>query len=334
MKLNFATIGRGKIVSSFLSAASYFDNFNLEAVYSRNFSDGKAFAEKYNCNKVYTKISDIAADKDINCVYIASPNSFHAPQAIELLNGKKHVLCEKPLATNKKEAEEMIKTAKENGVLLMEAYKTFLVPNLYQVKKHLYKIGKIRNVVFSLSKYSTRYDAHKAGENVNTFKASLGGGAMADLGVYPFYPLLILFGKPQKTVSLSLPVSTNEPDFPYCDGVTSVIFDYGTFIATINVSKISSGYNYSEIQGEEGTIRFDNINDPTKMEIVKDGKTEIFSLPQKEYNMYYEIEEFIKCVENGLKDPITFPNALSLVGIDIIDEIRKNSNIIYPSDLD
>lgn len=333
MKFNFATVGRGKIVSSFLSAASYFENFNLEAVYSRSYENGKVFAEKYGCRKVYTDISDIAEDKNINCVYIASPNSFHAEQTIALLKAKKHVLCEKPLATNAREAEEMIKTARENGVLLMEAYKTFLVPNLYQVKEHLHKIGKIRNVVFSLCKYSTRYDAHKAGENVNTFKASFGGGAMADIGVYPFYPLLILFGIPKRTLSMSLPIETGEEKFPYCDGVTSAIFDYGTFIATINVSKISFGYNYSEIQGEEGTIRFDNINDPTLMEIVKDGKTELFRLPQKEYNMCYELEEFMSCVENEILDPLTFPNFLSLEGLKIIDEIRKNSGIVYPSDL-
>lgn len=332
MEFCFATIGRGKIVRSFLSAASYFDNFTLGAVYSRNAEDGKEFAAKYGCDAVYTSLSEIAADEKINCVYIASPNSCHCRQVVEMLRAKKHVLCEKPLASNKREAEEMINAARENGVLLMEAYKTFLTPNLFQVKEHLYKIGEIRNVVFSLAKYSTRYDDHKAGKNVNTFRASMGGGAMADLGVYTLYPLLILFGKPRRTVSLSVPVSSGEKEYPFCDGVTSAIFDYGSFIATVNVSKISAGYNFSEIQGEKGTIRLDNINDPTKMEIVSDGKTETFSLPQKEFNMYYELEEFISSVEKGLVSPPTFSHEMSLAGLEIIDGIRSNAGVLYPAD--
>ena len=332
MNFVFATIGRGKIVRSFLSAAAYFDSFRLEAVYSRDRHAGEIFAREYGCEKVYTSISDIAEDKKINCVYIASPNALHHDQTIALLESGKNVLCEKPLATNAREAEEMIFYAKKNGALLMEAYKTFLTPNLYQVKDHLHEIGDIRNVIFSLSKYSSKYDAHKRGEEANTFKASLGGGAMADIGVYPLYPLLILFGTPKRLVSMSLPISTHEKDFPFCDGVTTAVFDYGSLIATVNVSKISAGYSYSEIQGEKGTIRFDNINDPSKMEVVIGGDIETYALPQKKFNMYYEIKEFFYCLENGLSDPITFPNALSLEGIKIIDEIRRNSGIVYPAD--
>lgn len=332
MEFKFATVGRGKIVSSFLAATEYFDNFSLEAVYSRNFEDGKAFAEKYSCKKVYTSLDEIISDKDVNCVYVASPNSLHCAQTVALLNGKKHVLCEKPLATNAAEVRKMISAAKENGVFLMEAYKTFSVPNLFQVKDHLFKIGKIRNVLFTLSKYSSRYDAHKRGENVNTFKASFGGGAMADIGVYALYPLLILFGRPKNIVSMSLPIDTGEEEYPVTDGATSAIFDYGSFIATVNTSKVSFGYSYSEIQGEEGTILIDNINDPTKIEVVTKNGRETYALPQKEYNMYYELSEFADCIEKGLSEPVTFPHSLSLMGAEIIDDIRKNGKIIYPAD--
>lgn len=332
MEFYFATVGRGKIVSSFLSAARYFDNFHFEAVYSRNAENGKEFAEKYGCNKVYTTLDEIIADEKINCVYVASPNSLHCSQTVALLRGGKNVLCEKPLGTNAGEVREMIAAAKESGSFLMEAYKTFLVPNLFQIKEHLHKVGKIRNVLFTLSKYSTRYDAHKRGENVNTFKASFGGGAMADIGIYLLYPLLILFGRPRRTVSMSLPVGTNEEEYPITDGVTSAIFDYGSFIATVNTSKVSFGYSASEIQGEEGTILIDNINDPTKIEVISGGKRETFALPQKKYNMYYEIAEFFECIEKKLPEPITFDHSLSLIGAEIIDEIRKNGNIVYPAD--
>lgn len=93
MNFVFATIGRGKIVRSFLSAAAYFDSFRLEAVYSRDRHAGEIFAKEYGCEKVYTSISDIAEDKKINCVYIASPNALHHDQTIALLESGKNVLA-------------------------------------------------------------------------------------------------------------------------------------------------------------------------------------------------------------------------------------------------
>ncbi|MFN1875165.1 Gfo/Idh/MocA family protein [Clostridioides difficile] len=86
----------------------------------------------------------MAKSKDIDAVYIASPNALHSKQTITCLKHKKHVLCEKSLASNLKEVKSMIKTAKDNNVLLMEAMRITCVPNFKAVKENLYKIGKIR----------------------------------------------------------------------------------------------------------------------------------------------------------------------------------------------
>ncbi len=100
----------------------------------------------------------MAASDDLDAVYIASPNSFHAEQAILFLQNGKHVLCEKPMAANSSEVKRMIQAAKDHHVFLMEAMKSTLLPNFEVIQDHLHKIGPVRRYFSSYCQYSSRYD--------------------------------------------------------------------------------------------------------------------------------------------------------------------------------
>ena len=98
--IKFATIGTSFIAEQFVTGANATGQFCLAAVYSRNSNTGLAFAKKFGCNKVYTSLGNIAKDENIDAVYVASPNSFHAEQSELLLRAGKHVICEKPITHN------------------------------------------------------------------------------------------------------------------------------------------------------------------------------------------------------------------------------------------
>lgn len=96
--MRFGIVGTNWITERFIQAAMETDEFSLTAVYSRTEDKGKAFADKYNSQpEVFTDLAQMAASDQVDAVYIASPNSLHAEQAILCMNHGKHVLCEKPL---------------------------------------------------------------------------------------------------------------------------------------------------------------------------------------------------------------------------------------------
>ena len=114
----------------------------------------------------------------------------------------------------------MCATAKANGVMFMEAYKSGFMPGMKIIRDNLHKLGIIRGAVFSFGKYSSRYDAHKQGKDVNTFKAEFSNGALMDLGVYCVNPMVHLFGKPEEVKSLSAIIPGG------VDGMGSLIMKY------------------------------------------------------------------------------------------------------------
>jgi scyllo-inositol 2-dehydrogenase (NADP+) len=325
--IRFATIGTNWITEAFIEAARKVEDFTLTAVYSRTEEKAKEFAKKTGAERTFTNLEELAKSKDIDAVYIASPNSLHAEQAILLMNHGKHVLCEKPMASNTKEVRAMIDAARRNDVVLMEAMKSTLLPNFQAIREHLHKIGKIRRYFASYCQYSSRYDAYKQGTILNAFNPAFSNGSLMDIGVYCIYPMVVLFGKPHRLQAHSLKLDSG------VDGEGSIIFDYGDMDAVVMYSKITNSYLPSEIQGEEGSILIDAIHTPTKVEIrYRDGRTEDITVPQEQPPMYYEAKEFIELIKSGKRESSINSHDHSLTTIELIEQARKQTGIIFPAD--
>ena len=291
--MNFGIIGTNWITDRFIQAASAHSSFQIGAVYSRTEETGKAFAEKYQVENVYTDLEDMFKSGDIEAVYIASPNVFHAEQSILALENGIHVLCEKPAVTSVEEMDLVIQTSQKYGVLFMEAMKSTVTPSFLNIEKHLEKIGPIRRFVFHYNQYSSRYDRYKNGIIENAFKPELGNGAKTDLGVYAVAPIVHLVGEPLSVLKNNYLLSTG------AEGQGSMILNYDGFEAVVMYSKITDSFLPSEIQGENGVIEIDHISGPAQVIIkYRDGKTEDISVTHEFDTMYYEVDEFISCVEN------------------------------------
>jgi predicted dehydrogenase len=320
--IRFATIGTSWITDEFIRSGRQVEGFCLQAVYSRNEETARQFAAKHEVKNVFTDLSTMAQSDSIDAVYIASPNSLHAQQALLFLNNKKHVLCEKPLASNAKEAAAMTKAAKANGVLLMEALKTAFMPAMQSVRENLDKIGKIRRYFASYCQYSSRYDLYKAGKNPNTFNPQFSNGALMDLGVYCLYPAIALFGRPLEIKASGLLLDSG------VDGAGSIFMKYPEMDAVIMYSKITHSVLPSEIQGEKGSITIDKIGQPGKVQIYyHNGTTEDITPTQKDA-MYYEIQEFIRLI----KEDCVNSQQLSLDVIRVMDSVRQQIGLLFPAD--
>ncbi|WP_449539788.1 Gfo/Idh/MocA family protein [Ferdinandcohnia sp. Marseille-Q9671] len=325
--IRFGIIGTNWITDAFLEAAQALDDFQLTAVYSRTDDRAKEFAEKYKATYTFTSLEEMAKSDVIDAVYIASPTSFHASQAIILLKHGKHVLCEKPIASNTKEITEMIHTAKLNNVLLMEALKSGFLPSYKSIREHLHKIGPVRRYFASFCQYSSRYDAYKKGTILNAFNPVFSNGSLMDIGVYCIYPMVQLFGKPESIKASGLMLDSG------VDGEGSILAHYKDMEGMVMFSKITNSYIPSEIQGENGSILIDKISSPEKVEIhYRDGRIEdISNLPDK-HTMYYETKEFIECIKNGFLESTVNTHENSIAVMEMLDEARKQIGLVFPAD--
>jgi scyllo-inositol 2-dehydrogenase (NADP+) len=325
--IKFATIGTNWITEEFIKAAKEVPDFALTAVYSRTEEKAKEFATKVGAERTFTSLEEMAQSDEIDAVYIASPNSFHAEQAILLMNHGKHVICEKPIASHTAELQAMIEAAKQNDVVLMEAMKSTLLPNFQAIRKHIHKIGKVRRYFASYCQYSSRYDAYKQGTVLNAFNPTFSSGALMDIGVYCLYPMVVLFGKPLHIKANSFLLESG------VDGEGSIILNYGDMDAIVMYSKITNSYIPSEIQGEEGSIIVDTIHTPQKVEIhYRDGRIEDITEAQTHHPMYYEAKEFIELIQNGKRESEINSHYHSLTTMEIMEEARKQTGIVFPAD--
>lgn len=335
-KVRFGIVGTNFISDWVITGGCQDDRFEVTAVYSRKKETAEAFAAKHNIAYTFTSLEEMAASTLIDAVYIASPNFLHASQSILCMSHGKHVLCEKPMASNYIEAQAMTQAARKYGVTLMEAMKSTLSPNFRAVMDNLHRIGVPRRYFAGYCQYSSRYDKLKEGVVLNAFEPTFSNGAMMDIGVYTLYPMIVLFGKPQKIEASGVLLPTG------VDGQGAVNFQYDGLNATILYSKIADSYLPSEIQGESGNLLINRINHMDKVEFLarqaaSSGQgtkptPENLSVVSDKDGYYYEVKEFIDLVLAGKQESDINSHQNSLTTLGVIDEVRHQLGVVYPAD--
>ena len=123
----------------------------------------------------------LVADPEVTVVYVATPHTFHCDNILMCLEAGKHVLCEKPMVVNAKQAEQCIAMAKEKNLFLMEGMWTRFFPATRAIRKLIADgaIGKVVSVQASLGFKS------EPEFNDRLFLPELAGGALFDVGIYP-----------------------------------------------------------------------------------------------------------------------------------------------------
>lgn len=335
-KIRFGVIGTNFITDWVIAGAKQDERFELVAVCSRTQERANEFAAKYDIPYTFTSLEEMAASPLIDAVYIATPNYLHASQSILCMKHGKHVLCEKPMASNAYEVKQMIAASRQYGVTLMEAMKPTLTPNFRVLREALPKAGVIRRYFASYCQYSSRYDKFKEGIVLNAFKPELSNGAMMDIGVYTVYPMVVLFGRPNKISASGVVLSTGT------DGQGAVNFEYEGMNATVLYSKIANSSLPTEIEGEDGNFMLDKINQINRVTwqarpVASSGKgpltpVEDISAVTDKDEYYYEVAEFINLVQAGKLESEVNSHENSLITIEIIDEVRRLLGVSFLAD--
>ncbi|MCG9693611.1 Gfo/Idh/MocA family oxidoreductase [Vibrio sp. Isolate22] len=324
--IKFAVIGTNWITQKFVQAAHESQSMQLTAVYSRNLDSAAQFAQEFDVETTYDSLDALANDNRVEAVYIASPNSLHCEQSILMMEHGKHVICEKPVASNITEATRMFEVAEKNGVVLFEAYKSQFLPNFKQVQLGLEKIGKVHKAHINYCQYSSRYQKYLNGENPNTFNPAFSNGSLVDIGFYCVAATVALFGEPENAQASAKLLESG------VDAHGCAIFQYPEFDVTLAHSKVSDSYAPSEIQGEQGAIIIDHIAECTDVKIrYRDGSIENLTQVQSNNSMSYEAQAFAGCI-GGDHTTQTDTKQRALTVAKLITKMRQQVGVVYPAD--
>lgn len=327
--MKIGTIGSNFIVDRFISATRLVEGVEIVAAYSRSAEKAEAFAKKHNIAKTYTDLQEMMNDKEIDTIYVATPNSLHYEQTLFALNNGKHVINEKPFTPTVKEFDHLANVAKANNLFLWEAITNIYTPNLNIMKDNLDKVGKVAIVVSNYSQYSSRHQAYLNGEKPNIFMPEFAGGSLMDINLYNVHLVMYLFGKPNDVTYYA----NKGPNGIDTSGV--MIFKYDDFVATLIGAKDSSSRSFASVQGDKGSLLIDDcsmgILDNLSFVSHKGEKTNI-GVEQNEQHMVYEVEAFQNMFENKdftqCYEKLDYSRGI----VEVMEKARKEAGIYFDAD--
>lgn len=327
--MKLATIGTSWICKKFVAAAKETKKYEHVAIYSRKQETGVHFSKAVESLSatVYTDLELMAQQNDIDVVYIASPNAFHLNQVLTCLKHKKHVICEKPIFTNCKELDIAFKCAEENGVFLFEAIKNMYDPNFEILKQTVSNLGNVRQVSLHFNRSSARFVDLFNGNNDAESSNELSSGALMDVGIYPLYTAVGLFGAPNSVRYQAVVKSGVD-----MSGV--LLMEYSRFVCVISNSKLSTSFHKNEIQTQDTTIVFESGSSyhPIKIVDLASKSEQAVRQVEVENNLFPEANAFADFIERKDNKKYLAGKVMSRTVLKIIEECRKQNGIIYPSD--
>ena len=291
--IKYSVIGTSWITKSFIDGASLHKELVLDGVYSRTKEKGEAFSAEVGAERVFNSFSELLLS-DTELVYVASPNSCHYEQCKVLIENGKHVICEKPVTVTAEEFKELVALSKKKGVVFFEAIMYMHTPARKILKEAVAKTGNIRSATIDFSQLSSKYAALKNGELPNIFNPEMKTGALNDLGIYCVYPVIDLFGMPEKIVPCQHFLSTG------ADGSGSAVFEYSDKLVTITYSKVGQSRSPSQIMGDEGTVTIGSISKVDEINLYDNNgdKTELVPDIEKKILMGNEAKSAVDFITN------------------------------------
>ncbi len=319
-KIRWGILSTGTIAQNFAATARAMGDITLHAVASRGKAAADAFADAYGIAVRHGSYEALAADPDVDIVYVATPHSRHYEDMIMLIDAGKHVLCEKSFTTDAAQAEEIFARAKERGVFVMEAFWTKFIPLYRQIEKVIAegKIGEIRMVTAQYG-YTTAREARK-------FDAQLAGGTLLDIGVYAIGFACMMLGYDMDTVKSQLILNSAGTD-----AMDAVTLRKGAAIAQLACAIGAQMPVHGAVYGTRGHLDIPEFKNPQRAMLCIDGQDPVELVQPFEINGYeYEIREAEACVRAGRLQSSLMTGEQTVAVMRIMDDVRRQNGLVFP----
>jgi predicted dehydrogenase len=323
--IKWGVLGTGKVARLFVEGMEAVAESEISAVASRSEKRAKSFAEEYSLPHSFGSYEALA-ESDVDIVYVATPQSEHLANTLMCLENKRHVLCEKPLALNARQAQRMIETARSKGLFLMEGMWMHTFPGARALTKTLDEdsIGEIRLVRITYGFAADKKKEHRV------FEPECGGGSLMDLGVYGVALAQRILGGEPTEITATAHIGKSGVD-EQCS--LTMRYDSGA-LANILCSIAGDWLMGAVIEGTKGRILI-----PGKISRL-DGFTVVDRVGIEERVHYdrlgngysFEAAEVVGCLRDGRLESEQVPLEESLAVLRTLDRVRKLWKLEFPGE--
>jgi dihydrodiol dehydrogenase / D-xylose 1-dehydrogenase (NADP) len=313
----------GNMAQNFARALIPLETAELVAVGSRSREHAESFGHHFDVPHRHDSYEALAADPDVDAIYIATPHGRHNEDMLLCIEHGKHILCEKAFTINTKQAEDVFRRADEKGLLVVEAMWTRFLPAFRKLLAMIAdgELGNVRTIMANFG-FRADYDPHG-----RLFNPELGGGALLDITIYPVMLALSVFGEPSEIRTSAYIGETG------VDEQDSIIFWYddgrqATLTASLQVNLPCT----AEIAGTRARVSMpDHWWNTREYRIVRSGaEPELINMPYEHSGYSYEAEEFMRCLRNGKNQTEMMPRADTLLLMRTMDALRQQWGLVYP----
>jgi predicted dehydrogenase len=322
--IRWGIIGSGGIATGFAEAMQWAEGGTITAVASRSVERAEAFGDRFDIPTRYGGYDALAADPDVDVVYVATPHSRHEVDTIAFLRAGKHVLCEKPLALNARQATRMAEEARSRGLFLMEAIWSRFLP-AYRSLMDVIGAGRIGDPILVEADFGFRRPVDP-GDRL--FARELGGGALLDLGIYPIQLCTLVLGPIQRLVSDGVVGETGVDEM-----VTALLHHpqgrLGVVKAAIRVNLTCT----ARIAGTEGVIELPAMmHCPNSLTVSSAAGVDRIDASYEGNGLRFEIDEVHRCLDEGRTESDVIPLNESIALATTLDAIRGDIGVVYPGE--
>jgi predicted dehydrogenase len=298
MTIKWGILGTGSIAQVFTEDLLRLPGHEVLAVGSRTPDSAKAFAGRYGVTRAYGSYADLAADGEVNVVYVATPHPGHHPNASLCLEAGRAVLVEKPFTVTAAESEQLVALARTRGLFAMEAMWTRFNPLIRRLGT-LVADGAIGEVTAVYAGFAERFPYDPAHRLWSTDTA---GGALLDLGIYPVSFAWMLLGAPE-TVQATAAAAPNG-----VDANTGILLGYPTgAVGLLHCGLLARSPQTATVIGTTGRVEVASpFFRPPAMTLHRDGaEPETFTLEVEGHGYTYQAQEVARCLRAGeLESPL------------------------------
>ncbi|MBF4584163.1 Gfo/Idh/MocA family oxidoreductase [Curtobacterium sp. VKM Ac-2865] len=325
MTVRWGVIGTGGIARTFVGDCTA-AGVVFTAVGSRTQESAESFAAEYGIPRAHGSYADLVADDEVDAVYVATPHSRHAEDALLAIAAGKHVLVEKAFTITADEARAVVDAARRADVAVMEAMWTRFLPQMTMIRELIAegRIGRPRLVE------ATHHQALPDDPTHRLNDPALGGGAVLDLGVYPISFAIDVLGAPT-AVAAAGTLSDQGVDTQM--GI--VMTHEGGTQSTVHFALDVRSPNTASIIGEDGRIDIDATwYTPTTWRLRdRDGAVvEEFDGREELSGYAHEVRAFEAMVESGDHEGGAMDPEETVVVMAAMDEARRQVGVRYAAD--
>lgn len=330
--IGIGLIGAGVMAEFYAQTLRDTDGVMVRAVCPAQDEDAAAFANRFGVPAAYPDHRAIGADSTVDAVCVVSPNTQHAEHAIAMLRAGKHVLVEKPMAVDARQAATMVTEARAADRLLLENYPAPFEPNIAALREALPRIPQLRRATLVKDQYSSALDDYKAGKSPVAFDPASGGGSILDLGFYSVSLAVHLFGEPETVSATGFLLDSG------VDGQGVIVLGYPGFEVDCLHSKIASSTIDSQFAGEHQALILDDISNPCRIRFLERGPSRRLepvgdlSRERSGNHLAYGIRAFVELLRAGAPESTAHPLTDTVTKLRILDEARRQVGVRFPTD--